>query len=109
MAGRRFLSSSDLTIMCPALALNLTTFLRSFTFNAAINAFELRAPRPEEGPMIPELAGKGPLVVTVRGEIEFRVHFETVSRIPVEFDVRRMGQDTCVEELVILRGVHIES
>lgn len=116
---RRYLSTRDIRVTCPALGIDLRDHFRSFTYNAAISAFELRAPRIVDGPALPDLTGQGPLVVTEMGKLACLVHFEAVTRIPFDIDVSRtvvirsedgdkLGQDTLVEELVILRDARIE-
>lgn len=115
-----FLSSTHVRILCRETGADLTEHLSSFTYNAAISAYELRAPRRETGSALPDLPSQGALVVTVKGAVECLVHYETLTRVPVEIAIGRgvvirseqgdevLGHGTLVEELLILRGARIE-
>ena len=118
---QHYMSASALRIT-DASGEDVGSCLTSLRYNPAISAFELRGPRDADPTVesIPDLTGKGPLHVFASGRRVFLIHFETVTRIPFEVDVRtrvfvdgehgrRVDGAGVAEELVILRGARVET
>jgi hypothetical protein len=118
-----FMSAEHVRILTigPDGPIDIGANLSSFTYNATINAFELRAPREANSATnaIPDLVPGEPLHVTAMGRRMCLIHFEAVTRVPVEISIdkiviradeqgRHIGRGVLVAEVVILRGARIE-
>jgi hypothetical protein len=111
----RYLPVSDVRIT-DATGVDVGSFLSSFRYNPTISAYELRGPRDADPTVdtIPDLTDRSPLHVTAMGRRVFLIHFEAVTRVPFEVDVRTRlfvsdAANGVVEELVILRGARVET
>lgn len=81
--------------------------ISSIRYNAAISAYEIRAPRPVDITCrtIVDLTNRGPLCVTDRdGRSLFVLYFEAVTYVPFEVD----ASDEVVSEVHILRSARVE-
>lgn len=117
---RLYMPASDLRITTDS-GEDVGSFLTSLRYNPTISAYELRGPRDADPTIdtLPDLTGKGPLHVFAAGVRAYLIHFEAVTRIPFEVDVRtrvfvadeggrRIDGEGVAEELVILRGARVE-